>query len=60
MPGRHLLPGVLVAVDEPCLFWLDAHAMASGVRGQDVTPIDRELRFKPLFEENGRLAVEAR
>ena len=38
-----LLPGVLADVEEPCLFWLDAHAMAGGIRGKNVTPIDREL-----------------
>ncbi len=47
MPGDsgEVLPAVLAAVGRrPCLFWLDAHQMVGGVRGERVTPVLRELR----------------
>lgn len=39
------LPFVLSKITQPCLFWLDGHAMVGGVRGELVTPIKQELNF---------------
>ena len=39
-----VLPEILAAVAEPCLFWLDAHESAGiTARGASVTPVLREL-----------------
>lgn len=40
-----LLPGLLAKINEPCLFWLDAH-YSGGVTGQadSETPIIREIK----------------
>lgn len=39
-----VLPEILAAVAEPCLFWLDAHDSAGiTARGASVTPVLREL-----------------
>ncbi|MCI0580812.1 MAG: hypothetical protein L0331_32030 [Chloroflexi bacterium] len=38
-----VLPRILENIDQPCLFWLDAHAMVGGVRGPLITPIKQEL-----------------
>jgi hypothetical protein len=40
--GR-ILFDLLPSISEPCLFWLDAHAMAGGIRGPQITPILQEL-----------------
>lgn len=37
------LAGVLAALSEPALFWLDAHAMVGGIRPPQITPIIQEL-----------------
>jgi hypothetical protein len=45
VPGDSVqaLPIILANVSEACLFWLDAHAMVNGVRGELITPIRQEL-----------------
>ena len=40
-----VLPMVLAKVNQPCLFWLDAHAMVNGIRGPLITPIQQELNY---------------
>ena len=41
-----VLPGILDNIDEPCLFWLDAHwSGGSTTRGQIDTPIMQELEY---------------
>lgn len=43
--SARMLPGVLEAVDEPCLFWLDAHHSGGDTaKGDRDTPIVQELR----------------
>ncbi len=47
----HILPGdsyemlsmILSKIEQPALFWLDAHQMVGGVRGVRLTPIAKEL-----------------
>ncbi len=41
--SAELLPSLLRQIEEPCLFWLDAHAMVGGVRGGGLTPVVAEL-----------------
>ncbi len=45
VPGdsSEALPFVLAKLEQPALFWLDAHQMVGGVRGRLVTPIVQEL-----------------
>ncbi len=38
-----VLPEILAELDEPALFWLDAHLIEGGVLGNEVTPIRHEL-----------------
>lgn len=42
--SAEILPGLLAAIDQPCLFWLDAHYSAGfTARAEDETPIEKEL-----------------
>jgi len=38
-----ILRTVLANVQQPCLLWLDAHAMVGGVVGKRITPVAQEL-----------------
>jgi hypothetical protein len=41
-----LLPAILAQIEEPCLFWLDAHCSGGNTtRGDKVTPIVEELNI---------------
>ena len=43
--SQHVLPDVLASIQQPCLFWLDAHYSGSGTaKGNLETPIMGELQ----------------
>jgi hypothetical protein len=57
-----LLPRLLPSLEEPCIFWLDAHAMAGGPTGASLTAIREELQaiLEAGFETSVLLIDDAR
>ncbi len=60
VPGNssEMLPFVLSRIDRPALFWLDAHQMAGGVRGFQVTPVARELEQILLDDRDDVILID--
>ena len=54
--GRKL-PEVLSEVTDPCLLWLDGHAMVGGWRVQKLTPIREELEAILAHSVSGHVVL---